>query len=100
MSKFIQTVIDNLVAKPATRCYPVESREPFAGSRGHLEISIEDCTFCTLCAKRCPVNAIDVTRAPKKSWTLDPYRCIICGYCVEACPKKCLRLDPKHGQYE
>ena len=96
MAKFLGTVLDNLTHKPATRLYPLESREPFPGSRGHLEIDIDKCTFCSLCAKRCPVDALTVTRTPKKSWTVDHYRCIICGYCTEACPKKCLFLDPSH----
>lgn len=95
MVHLIGNILKNAVSKPATRLYPFEQREVPEGVRGHLEMDVSTCTFCTLCARRCPTNAIVVTREPK-SWTLDPYACIVCGACVEACPKDCLRLDKDH----
>lgn len=85
----------NLLRKPATRRYPAEKRPPFEGARGRLDNRIADCVFCGACQKRCPADALTVSRDPK-SWTLDPYRCIVCGYCVDVCPKKCLFMAPEH----
>jgi ech hydrogenase subunit F len=95
MFSLIGNIFTNLTRKPATRPYPAVRRQAPAGARGRLKIDIDACIFCSLCQKRCPANALDVSRQPK-NWTLDPYRCIVCGYCVEACPKKCLSMDPEH----
>jgi len=54
------------------------------------------CIFCGVCAKRCPMNCIDVRRDPHSkagrrrshfagSITVDEPRCIGCGRCVESC---------------
>ena len=95
MANLIKNILENLVSKPATRPYPFVKREVPQGSRGQLAIDIEKCTFCTLCQKRCPTEAIAVSRQPQ-SWSFDPYRCIVCGYCVEGCPTKCLRMEEEH----
>jgi formate hydrogenlyase subunit 6/NADH:ubiquinone oxidoreductase subunit I len=47
-----------------------------------------------MCVRKCPSNAIKVTRNPKV-WSFEKFRCILCGSCVEACPKKCLKLVPR-----
>ena len=78
--------------KPATRLYPFEKREPFPGTRGHVGIDINACTFCTLCQKRCPTGAINVKRT-EKTWEIDRLKCIVCAACVEACPKKCISME-------
>lgn len=95
MFRLIKNVFQNLGRRPATRKYPFVTREAVEGSRGRLEIDINACVFCGLCVRKCPANALAVSRDPK-SWTLDPYRCIVCGSCVEACPKKCLSMNKQH----
>jgi ech hydrogenase subunit F len=85
----------NLFKGPVTRPYPYQVRDPFPASRGALVVDINRCVFCTLCEKKCPANAITVTRKTK-TLVLDPYRCIICAACVEVCPEECLSLDPQH----
>jgi ech hydrogenase subunit F len=82
--------------KPATSRYPFEPRLPFAGSRGRLVFTRDNCVYCTVCAKKCPTGALVVNRAQKK-WTIDRLLCISCGYCVEVCPKKSLELTTDHG---
>lgn len=95
MFTFVRTLFRNLVRQPATRLYPFEVREPIPAFRGHLVIDPAVCIYCGICSKRCPANAIAVSKDPK-SWTLDPYRCILCSYCADVCPKKCLKMNPSH----
>lgn len=49
------------------------------------------CVYCTLCARKCPAEALTVNRA-EKTWECDYEKCIGCGTCAEACPKKCIIL--------
>jgi formate hydrogenlyase subunit 6/NADH:ubiquinone oxidoreductase subunit I len=84
------------LTKPPTTRYPFEPRRALAGSRGSLIFTKDNCVYCTVCAKKCPTDALVVNRAQKK-WAIDRLRCIACGYCVEACPKKSLELHTAHG---
>lgn len=49
--------------------------------------SSENCTYCGLCQKVCPNNAIQVD-AKVKSLTFDKVSCLSCGRCVKRCPRK------------
>ena len=49
------------------------------------------CVYCTICARKCPVGALEVDRA-NKTWVLDDEKCVACGTCAEACPKKCILM--------
>jgi ech hydrogenase subunit F len=85
----------NIFKKPATLMYPVKPRVPFEATRGHIEIEFEKCIHCTICAKKCPTDAINVDRV-NKVWEIEHIRCIACGSCVEACPKKCLIMSKQY----
>lgn len=91
----IKDIAWNLCHAPATRNYPAVKRPEFKGMHGKLVIEESKCIYCGICAKKCPANAIVVTRKPDQSWQFDRYRCILCAACVEACPKKCLRMAPR-----
>ncbi|MEO0299894.1 MAG: NADH-quinone oxidoreductase subunit NuoF [candidate division WOR-3 bacterium] len=46
-------------------------------------VNTEKCTGCTLCAKNCPVNAIEGER--KKIHKINKEKCIKCGICFTIC---------------
>jgi NADH-quinone oxidoreductase subunit F len=48
-----------------------------------FEIDSEKCTGCTLCKKKCPVDAI--TGEVKKPHLIDFEKCIKCGKCKQVC---------------
>ncbi|MBI2920995.1 MAG: 4Fe-4S binding protein [Planctomycetes bacterium] len=48
----------------------------------------EGCIGCTVCAKRCPTEAI--TGSTKKMHYIDPELCIDCGVCGSYCPVDCI----------
>lgn len=51
----------------------------------------EKCVYCTLCAKKCPQEALKVDRAAK-TWECNYDACVGCGTCAEVCPKKAIVL--------
>jgi formate hydrogenlyase subunit 6/NADH:ubiquinone oxidoreductase subunit I len=94
-----KTNIKSLFHGAYTTDFPTKNREPYPNTRGHIEFDSSTCIYCTLCAKRCPCDAIAVTRPVKATettaekpgtWSIDPLKCIQCGYCAEACNKKSL----------
>lgn len=94
---FTKTAMRNLFSKPATRNYPAVPRVYPERTRGHIGIDIDVCIFCSMCAKKCPTDAITVDRA-EKNWTIERLCCIQCGSCVEVCPKKCLHMLTAYAQ--
>jgi len=87
------TTLRNLFGGPVTRRYPARVKEPHhaARTRGHIHINIEACIFCSACSKRCPTDAITVSKT-EKVWEIDRLRCCTCNACVEVCPRKCLDM--------
>jgi len=89
MLNFTPVILKNFLSKSATRLYPYEKREPFKNVRGELEIEIENCKLCGICAKKCPVGCIVVDKK-QRTWKVDPFECIYCGICADNCPTHCL----------
>jgi formate hydrogenlyase subunit 6/NADH:ubiquinone oxidoreductase subunit I len=51
------------------------------------------CILCGICSKKCPTDAIKVSR-DDKTWEIQRMNCVQCSCCVEVCPKKCLFNAP------
>ena len=54
-------------------------------------IDVENCTGCTICAKKCPTNAIIGGR--KQPHFIIADKCISCGVCMEVCNFDAVRVS-------
>ena len=54
------------------------------------KVMADKCKGCTLCAKKCPVNAI--SGEIKKAHYIDDEKCIKCGVCKETCKFNAISL--------
>jgi formate hydrogenlyase subunit 6/NADH:ubiquinone oxidoreductase subunit I len=93
--KMAKVLLNRLFQKPATLMYPVVPREWTARTRGHIDIDVDQCIKCGICARKCPTNAITVDR-DASTWEIQRMQCIQCGCCAEVCPKKCLTMAPEY----
>jgi formate hydrogenlyase subunit 6/NADH:ubiquinone oxidoreductase subunit I len=87
-----------LFRRPMTIQYPDRIDRPVQemlpeGYRGILEVDLDRCTGCLLCAKTCPINCItiEIEKNPETKvrelqvFDIDIGRCMYCGLCTEAC---------------
>lgn len=65
------------------------------------------CSGCTMCARACPVQCIDVERTgPSETdrkvlrYDLNLTKCMFCGLCAEVCPTKALEMSKDYENAE
>ncbi len=92
-----------------TACYPEEDRpdrSPYIRGKHYLVQNPDGsprCVACYMCATACPARCIyidadeisqnpDIQKGPKR-FDIDLSLCIMCGYCVEACPVDAIRMS-------
>jgi len=99
--------VDTICNCCADHCLLLESivKMPGIVPRGHQrsnyirEIDDEKCIKCGLCAKKCPMSAIEFIEEDKKL-IFTPDRCIGCGVCVHKCPKDAICLVHREGEQD
>jgi NADH-quinone oxidoreductase subunit I len=83
--------------------------------RYQLDVEMDDCIVCDLCAKICPVDCIDIesikaTEAIGKTsdgttkrlyaakFDIDMAKCMYCGLCTVVCPTECIVMTDTYDK--
>jgi len=84
-------------------------------ARYQLEVEIDDCIVCDLCAKACPVDCIaiesikateaigktsdgSVKRLYAAQFDIDMAKCMYCGLCTVVCPTECITMTNQYDK--
>lgn len=84
-------------------------------ARYQLDVEIDDCIVCDLCAKACPVDciAIEAIKSPEAigktsdgsvkrlyaaQFDIDMAKCMYCGLCTVVCPTECITMTDKYDR--
>src|SRR5690606_26865485 len=95
--------------------YPKEKMPIPEVARYQLDVVIEDCIVCDLCAKACPVDCIDiqsikspdvigtpsdgsVKRLYPAKFDIDMAKCMYCGLCTVVCPTECITMTDNYDR--
>ena len=104
IAKGMAVTMKNALRRPITTQYPEQKLNISRRTRGNqLVWDKERCIACSMCAKACPVQCIDMVTSRDQNNKLqvdkmdyDAGLCKFCGLCVEACPKTCLFLTAEY----
>lgn len=95
--------------------FPKETMPIPEVARYQLQVDIDDCIVCDLCAKACPVDCIDieqiksseaigktsdgsVKRLYAAKFDIDMAKCMYCGLCTVVCPTECITMTDKYDR--
>jgi NADH-quinone oxidoreductase subunit I len=96
--------------------YPKQQLPSPEVGRYQLDVEIDDCIVCDLCAKICPVNCIDIesikstegaigetSDGSKKmlyaaKFDIDMAKCMYCGLCTIVCPTECIVMTNQYDR--
>ena len=88
-TKIAKEAFYNLFKKRATQKYPAAPANIAEGFRGKQILDLKNCISCSLCARECPANAIEMVVVDgKKRPLIHLDRCIFCYQCADTCPRK------------
>lgn len=74
------------------------------GGRGKMHFQMDEimtwhknlCTFCGICVRTCPQDAISIKG---KTFLVDENKCWRCGRCSRVCPEKALTIPMSHEKF-
>lgn len=83
--------------------------------RYQLDVEIDDCIVCDLCAKACPVDCISIEsikateaigqtsdgstkRLYAAQFDIDMAKCMYCGLCTVVCPTECITMTNQYDR--
>ncbi len=95
--------------------YPHQKLQVPEVGRYQLEVEIDDCIVCDLCAKVCPVDCIDIEsikateaigqtsdgttkRLYAAKFDIDMAKCMYCGLCTIVCPTECIVMTNQYDR--
>ncbi|MBE7177447.1 MAG: 4Fe-4S dicluster domain-containing protein [Mucilaginibacter polytrichastri] len=95
--------------------YPREKLPVPETGRYQLDVEMDDCIVCDLCAKICPVNCIDIQsikatgpigqtsdgttkRLYAEKFEIDMAKCMYCGLCTTVCPTECIVMTNQYDK--
>ena len=88
-TKIAREAFLNLFRKRATEKYPAAPASVAEGFRGKQVLDLKNCIGCSLCARECPANAIEMVIVDgKKKPLIHLDRCVFCYQCADSCPRK------------
>ena len=95
--------------------YPKQQLPVPEVGRYQLDVEMDDCIVCDLCAKICPVNCIDIEaikateaigqtsdgttkRLYAAKFDIDMAKCMYCGLCTIVCPTECIVMTNQYDK--
>ena len=95
--------------------YPKQQLPVPEVGRYQLDVEIDDCIVCDLCAKICPVDCIDIEaikateaigqtsdgttkRLYASKFDIDMAKCMYCGLCTIVCPTECIVMTNQYDR--
>ena len=95
--------------------FPKEKMPVPEVARYQLDVEIDDCIVCDLCAKACPVDCItieavkaadvigktsdgSVKRLYAAQFDIDMAKCMYCGLCTVVCPTECITMTDQYDR--
>ncbi|HEY4197169.1 MAG TPA: 4Fe-4S binding protein, partial [Mucilaginibacter sp.] len=95
--------------------YPKQELPVPEVGRYQLDVEMDDCIVCDLCAKICPVDCIDIEaikateaigqtsdgttkRLYAAKFDIDMAKCMYCGLCTIVCPTECIIMTNQYDR--